>query len=147
MPDKAIPELQVLDEKKWAEDVSRGKLETEDGVRQIMGNLRRAAKIRFVTDLGLALNDYLKVSNGQLPNDLSELKPYFKKPVDDAALQRYTLLHAGKVGDVPAAEPLVSEKAPVDDQYDTTFKISAEGYTMEGVGRWNNTGFTNKWAL
>ena len=36
---------------------------------------------------------------------------------------------------------------PVDDQYDTMFKISAEGYTMEGVGRWNDMGLTNKWAL
>jgi hypothetical protein len=42
---------------------------------------------------------------------------------------------------------VVSEKAPVDEQNDTTFKISAEGYTIEGVGRWTNTGFTNKWAL
>ena len=71
----------------------------------------------------------------------------FKKPVDEAALQRYTLLHVGKVSDVPATEPLVIEKVPVDDQYDTLFKISADGYTMEGVGRWNGAGFTNKWTF
>ena len=147
MPEKLIPELKVLDEKKWTEDASRGKLDTEDGVRQVMGNLRRAAKIRFVSDLGTALNDYLKASQGQLPSDLSELKPYFKKPVDDAALQRYALLHAGKVSDVTATEPLVSEKAPVDDQYDTMFKISAEGYSMQGVGRWHAMAFTNKWTF
>jgi RNA polymerase sigma factor (sigma-70 family) len=144
MPDKAIPELQLLDEKKWAEDVSKGKLDTEDGVRQVMGNLRRAAKISFVSELRKALNDYLRASGGQLPNDLAELKPFFKKPVDDAALQRYALLHVGKVSDVPGTEPLVGEKAAVDDQYDTLFKISASGCTMEGVGRWIGMGFTNK---
>ena len=123
------------------------KLDTDEGVRQIMGNLRRAAKIRFVADLGTALNEYLKASNGQLPDDLSALKGYFKKPVDDAALQRYALLHVGKASEVSATEPLVAEKAAVDDLYDTLFKISADGYTMEGVGRWNDMGLTNKWAL
>lgn len=147
MPDKLIPELQVLDEKKWAEDVSRGKLDTEDGVRQVMANLRRAAKLRFVSDLGVALNEYVKANNGQLPNDLSELKPYFKKPVDDATLQRYALLRTGKASDYSATEPLVGEKAAVDDQYDTLFKISTDGYTMQGVGRWATMGMTNKWTF
>ena len=67
--------------------------------------------------------------------------------MDDAVLQRYVLLHAGKVSDVTATEPLVSEKAPVDDQYDTMFKISAEGYSMQGVGRWHAMAFTNKWTF
>src|SRR5262249_7898271 len=117
MPDKMIPELKILDEKKWAEDASRGNLETEDGARQVMANLRRAAKIRFVADLGGALNEYLKVNKGQLPNDLSSLKPYFKKPVDDEALQRYRLLHVGSVSDLPVTEPIISEQPAVDEQY------------------------------
>jgi len=61
--------------------------------------------------------------------------------VDDAALQRYALLHAAaRSADVTATEPLVVEKAPVDDQYDTMYQdFLAEGYSMQGVGRWNGT--------
>ena len=145
MPERGIPELQRLPADKWTEDAGKAKLDTEDGVRQALGDLRRAAKIRFVFDLDKALNDYLAASNGQLPNDISELKPYFKEPVDDATLQRYTLLQTGKASDAASTEPLISEKAPVDDRFDTVFKISAEGFTMQGVGNWSNLGFTNKW--
>ncbi len=35
--------------------------------------------------------------NGQFPADLSELKPYFKPPVDDAILQRLEILPSSKL--------------------------------------------------
>jgi RNA polymerase sigma factor (sigma-70 family) len=152
MPDKYIPELQSLDEKKWADDAARGKLETEDGVRQALGNLRRAAKLKFVSLLSTALNEYVKANNGQLPNDIAEIKPYLKytadeKPVDDIVLQRYQLLHTGKMSDFPSTEPLIAEKAPVDEQYDTVFQVEANGYSMRGIGKWSNMGFTNTYAF
>jgi RNA polymerase sigma factor (sigma-70 family) len=148
MPDKYIPELQSLEEKKWAEDAARGKLETEEGIREALGNLRRAAKIRFVARLSDGLTQYTKANGGQLPNDLADLKPYLKDPrdgtpIDDAALQRYQLLHNGKITDFSSNEPLIAEKAPVDDQYDTVFQVQASGYTMRGVGKWSQMGFTN----
>jgi hypothetical protein len=150
MPDKYIPELQSLDEKKWAEDAARGKLETEEGVREALGNLRRAAKIRFASRLGEALNQYVKANGGQLPNDIVDIKPYLKnpgdeKPVDDAVLQRYQVLHNGKISDFAPEEPLIAEKAPVDDQCDTLFQIQASGYTMRGVGKWSHMSLTNRW--
>jgi RNA polymerase sigma factor (sigma-70 family) len=148
MPDKYIPELQSLNEKKWAEDAARGKLDTEEGVRQALGNLRRAAKIWFASRLSDGLNQYVKANGGQLPNDIADIKPYLKypadeQPVDDAALQRYQLLHNGKLSDFGPDEPLIAEKAPVDDQYDTLFQIQASGYIMHGVGKWSNMGLTN----
>jgi RNA polymerase sigma factor (sigma-70 family) len=148
MPDKYIPELQSLNEKKWAEDAARGKLDTEEGVRQALGNLRRAAKIRFASRLCDALNQFVKANGGLLPNDIAAIKPYLQypadeQPVDDAVLQRYQLLHNGKLSDLGPDEPLIAEKAPVDDQYDTLFQIQASGYTMHGVGKWSNMGLTN----
>jgi hypothetical protein len=148
MPDKYIPELQSLDEKKWTEDAAKGKLETEDGVREALGNLRRAAKLKFAGRLGNALNQYTRANGGQLPNDITDIKHYLKypadeKPVDDGVFQRYQLLHSGKVSDFPPDEPLIAEKAPVDDQYDTVFQIEANGYTMHGVGKWSQMGLTN----
>ena len=94
---------------------------------------------------------YLKASGGQLPSDIAELKSYLRypgdeKPVDDSVLQRYQLLHTGKISDFAPDEPLIAEKAPVDDQYDTVFQIQGNGYTMRGVGKWSHMGFTNSYA-
>lgn len=151
MPERAIPELQLLDESKWAEDAAKGKLDTPDEVREALGNLRRAAKIRFVFDMGSALNNYLQANNGQLPNSILDLKPFFKyptdqQPVDDSVFQRYQLLQTGNVSNIPAGEPVIVEKAPVDDEYDTLFKLGVNGYTMQGVGKWSaQPVLTNAW--
>jgi hypothetical protein len=115
-----------------------------------LGNLRRAAKLRFAYVLGAALNDYLKAGSGQLPNDISELKPFLKypadeKPVDDSVLQRYELMHNGKTSDFSPGESMIAEKGAVDEQYDTIFKIGRNGYIMEGVGKWNQVRVTNLW--
>src|SRR5947208_7268874 len=83
--------------------------------------------------------------NGQLPGNLSELKPYLTQPVDEAMLQRYELLHTGKLSDLPAGEFLIAEKAPVDEQFDTLFKIGADTYAMQGIGKWSHQDSTFKW--
>src|ERR1041385_640854 len=152
MPDKNIPELQLLDNNKWSEDANKGKLDTEDGVRETLAKLRRAAKMRFVFTMGHALEDYVKAANGQLPSSLSELTPYFQpyltQPVDEAMLQRYELLHTGKLSDLPAGEFLIAEKAAVDEQFDTLFKIGADTYAMQGIGKWSHQDdSTNKWKF
>src|SRR5207248_5879968 len=102
---------------------------------ETLANLRRAAKIRFVFTMGQAMENYIKAANGQLPGSLSELKPYFTQQVDDTTLQRYQLLHTGKLSDLPAGEFLIAEKAAVDEQFDTLFKIGADSYTMQGIGK------------
>jgi RNA polymerase sigma factor (sigma-70 family) len=140
MPDKSIPELQLLDGNKWTEDASRQDLNTEDGVRQALANLRRAAKIQFASSMENALKGYADANNGQLPGDISQLASYFNPPVDATTLQRYQLLQAGNANDLPAGTPIVGEKAPVDDQYDTLFQIGLGGFTMQGVGKWADLG-------
>src|ERR1041385_2608753 len=44
MPEKNIPELQLLDDTKWTEDANKGKLDTEEGIRETLAKLRRVAK-------------------------------------------------------------------------------------------------------
>jgi RNA polymerase sigma factor (sigma-70 family) len=152
MPEKNIPELQLLDNGKWSEDANKGKLDTEEGVRETLAKLRRTAKMRFVLTMGHAMEDYVKAANGQLPGTLSELTPYFKpylaQPVDEAMFQRYELLHTGSLSALPAGEFLIGEKAPVDDRFDTLFKIGADSYTMQGIGKWSHQDdSTNKWKF
>ena len=77
-----------------------------------------------------ALKKFTQANNGLLPDSVSDLRPYFDPPVDDAVLQRYEMLYAGKLNDVPSGENLVAEKAPVDDEYDTLHEISTNGYCV-----------------
>jgi RNA polymerase sigma factor (sigma-70 family) len=152
MPEKNIPELQLLDEGKWSEDANKGKLDTEAGVRETLAKVRRAAKMRFVITMGHAMKDYVSAANGQLPGSLPELTPYFRpylaQPLDAAMFQRYELLHTGKLSDLPEGEFLIAEKAAVDEQFDTLFKLTADSYTMQGIGKWSDQAdSTNSWKF
>jgi len=135
MPDKKIPELQLVTDKDWFDAVkSVKKLETDDDYRQAFDDLRRNVKNEFAHMLQQALRGYVKANGDQLPSDLSQLKPYFDKPVDDAILARYSLLQTGKISE--ASDYLVAETAPpVDDEYDTVHKISMNGLNTSSVNR------------
>ena len=137
MPDKKIPELQLVTDKDWFDAVKSVKqLETEDDYRQAFDGLRRNVKSEFVGMLQQALRGYTKANDGMLPADLSQLKPYFEKPVDDAILGRYSLLQQGKASDVPQGQYIVAETAPpVDDEYDTVYKVSMNGINSSSVNR------------
>jgi hypothetical protein len=96
--------------------------------------MRRDAKRTFANSMGAALANYIAGNNGQLPGDISQLTPYFNPPIDGTILQRYQLLQTGNLSDIPNGEPLITEKAPVDNQYDSLFQISATGYSYQGTG-------------
>lgn len=131
-PGEAIPELALLSETELLKDVAD--MPPASKVAWASSVLRTHAKKYFAPFLGAALSDYLLGNNGQLPNDLTELKPYFRFPVDDAMLQRYELLHTGNVSDLSPAEPLVAEKTPIQNgQYDAVFKVGAFGFSYQAV--------------
>jgi hypothetical protein len=127
--DMRIPELQFLTEKSWFEAVKDLKqLDTDEDFRQAFSNVRNIAKSEFGQILQRALRGYTDANNGQLPQDLAQLKPFFGQPVDDAVLQRYQLLQTGALNDVPRSEYLVADVAPlVDEEHDATFKFSLNG--------------------
>jgi RNA polymerase sigma factor (sigma-70 family) len=139
MPDKKIPELQLLSDKDWLDAIKEPKqLDTDADFRQGLKNLRDSAKTAFGDMAREALKKYADANNGQLPTDLSQLNPYFQTPVDDATLQRYSLLQTGKLGDVPVGQAVFAEKAPpVDNEYDSAYE-----FTMNGLTSWdvNNPG-------
>jgi hypothetical protein len=135
MPNEKIPELQYL----TAQDGLRGAtysgdLKTDDALDRALSQLRRDAKRTFAYSIGEALANYIAGNNGSLPGDSSQLESYFNPPVDGTILQRYQLLQTGNLSDISINEPLIAEKAPVDDQYDTLFKIGATGFSYQGTG-------------
>jgi RNA polymerase sigma factor (sigma-70 family) len=135
MPDKKIPELQLLTEKDWFDAVKTAKsFETEADFRQALHSLRNSAKQEFGDMTKEAIKRFAEANNGALPGDLSQLKPFFEGPVDDAALSRYSLIQTGKLADIPPNEYLIAEKAPpVDDQFDSTFEFSMHGTHSSSV--------------
>jgi RNA polymerase sigma factor (sigma-70 family) len=135
MPDKNIPELELLTEKNWFDAIKNSKqLETDAEFREALHNLRNSAKDAFGEMTRDALKKYAAANNGLLPDDLSQLKPYFERPVDDAVLQRYSLLQKGKLADVPQTEFLFTEKAPpVDDEYDSLYEFRMNGTRSSSV--------------
>ena len=135
MPDKRIPELQLLTDKDWFDAIKNAKqLETDADFRQAFNNLRNSAKQAFGNAAREALKRSAEANNGMLPGDLSQLKPYFEMPVDDAILERYSLLQTGKLADAPQNEYLLDEKAPpVDDEYDAHYEFSMNGTRSRSI--------------
>jgi RNA polymerase sigma factor (sigma-70 family) len=135
MPDKNIPELQLLTEKNWFDAIKNSKqLETDTEVRRALNNLRNSAKDAFGEMTREALKRYAAANNGLLPDDLSQLRSYYETPVDDAILQRYSLLQKGKLADAPQTEFLFAEKAlPVDDEYDSLYEFRMNGTRANSV--------------
>ena len=57
-----------------------------------------------------------------MPADLSQLKPYFRTPIDDAILQRYEIVPADSLPTITLPGVggwVITQKAAVDLEYDT----------------------------
>jgi len=141
MPDKQIPELKLLTDVDWLTATKEAKLESDADVRRTLSRLRGLAKNRL--PLASGLNAFINANNGELPSDLSQLKPYIRSRLGDTALedgaldailQRYALLHTGPVNDFPQGTWIIAERAPVDKEYDTRAKFGNGTSTIIGTG-------------
>jgi RNA polymerase sigma factor (sigma-70 family) len=145
MPDKKIPELKLLTDVDWLNAANEAKFDTDADIRKTLSKLRSLAKNRM--PMGRSLYAFTSANNGQLPTDISQLKPYFQSnldsalgaaPLDDATLDaifaRYTLLHTGNLSDFPQGTWFIVEKAPVDKDYDSRQKIGNGTSTTISTG-------------
>jgi len=141
MPDKQIPELKLLTDVDWLTATKEAKLESDADVRRTLSRLRGLAKNRL--PLASGLNAFINANDGQLPTDLSQLKPYIRSRLGDTAveesaldamLQRYALLHTGAANDFPQGTWIIAERAPVDKEYDTRAKFGNGTSTIIGTG-------------
>lgn len=135
MPDKGIPELNLLSDKNWQEVAWNADLDTDDGVRVALRNARSKAVEIFLNLTRPALKKYLAANDDMLPSSLLILKPYYDAPVTDDMLQRYSFLQTGKLSS-NLSEDVLKETAPtVDDEYDSVHRMSMTG---AGGGSFNN---------
>jgi hypothetical protein len=131
MPEKNIPELALLTDVDWLATVKEAKFDSDADIRKTLQKLRFLAKPRL--PLGQALISFIQANNGYLPDNLSELKSFVLSnlgtPLPDETIdqifKRYTLLHTGKITDLPADAWMIAETAPVDKDYDSRAKFGS----------------------
>jgi RNA polymerase sigma factor (sigma-70 family) len=143
MPDKKIPELQLLTENDWLNAAKAANFDSEATVRKSLAYLRAQAKQRLVFGDALAL--YVAEHDGQLPNDISELKPWFKSRLNDhgvaisdsllaTVFSRYDLLHTGNVKDYHSDTWFIAEKSSVDTDFDSRAQFGINRSTIMETG-------------
>jgi hypothetical protein len=126
-PNASIPEFQFLTEQDWLNAAS-GNLDTDADYRHALASLRSAAENNFAPMLQTALSQYMQANNGQFPTDISQLQSYFTSPVDDAILQRWEIAPASTVPNVGMGDTMITERAAVDDMFDTRLVVGPNGY-------------------
>ncbi|PYJ86699.1 MAG: hypothetical protein DME22_04295 [Verrucomicrobia bacterium] len=141
-PSEMIPELQFLSDFNWIDSVENLSV-TDDEYRQTMSHLRSQGELAFSKAAFQALRQYAQANHGQFPADLSQLKPYFASPMDDALLERYEIVPAKNLNiesGVDSGEDwVITQKAPVNRDLDHRSAISLRGLiplSLEG-GRWD----------
>ena len=130
-PEQHIPELQYLLDYDWLDAVKTSTMEGEHAPANAMEGLRASAKRQFAHKLKVALNRFVEENHGELPGQLSQLNAHMDPPMNDAILNSYTLLHSGKLIDIPKNEWLVKEiSPPVDDQDDRRMMIRTDDFVQ-----------------
>jgi RNA polymerase sigma factor (sigma-70 family) len=81
-PGRKTPELQLLSEQDWLSECAIHKFDSDEDIRQAMGNLRWKAKNQFSELVNKALAKFSKDNDQRLPSDPSELASYLESPAN-----------------------------------------------------------------
>jgi RNA polymerase sigma factor (sigma-70 family) len=90
-PEQKTPEMQFLKEEEWLDHARHADVDTANGMRIALSNIRAAAGGAFAMKLFQALHLYMDANQQQFPNSASQLAGYFHPPLNDpdAILSRY----------------------------------------------------------
>jgi len=126
-PGASIPEFQFLTEEDWLK-AAKGELSTEYDYRRAFSALRAAAEGKFAPMMKTAVEKFRKNNQKQFPSDLSQLQPYFEKPVDPAILQRWAILPASTITSLDfGGDVVITQRDAVDDVFDMRYGIGPDG--------------------
>jgi RNA polymerase sigma factor (sigma-70 family) len=134
-PAESIPELQFMTDKDWLWLAGEKTPGTPEGYQRAMSLARLTVEGTVTRDiLRPALLQYAKENNGRFPSDLSELRPFFKSPLDDAILRRWQILPASKLinlrDDLRDEDWVITQKAPVNRAIDQRIVFSIKKASM-----------------
>jgi hypothetical protein len=137
-PNARIPEFQFLTDQDWL-DAAKGNLNTDEDYKKALSNLRNTAETEFInSELQTALKQYAAANQGQFPTTLSQLQQYFSQPVDDSILQRWEITPHSTLPNIGVGDPIVTQVAPVDSDYDNRYAVGLNGWGTGGPAGWEN---------
>ena len=115
-PDQWIPEMKFLSSEEWLDQARKADLDTPNGIRCALCNVRNAAAFNFGGQISRALQIYMNAHNQQLPDSTAQLSSYFRPPVDEAdkILSRYKMLNNEEQANPQYQGALIMEKTLVD---------------------------------
>jgi hypothetical protein len=127
-PDQRIPEMQFLTDSKWLDLVKDLNLDSEAEIQFAMHSARTSAKLTSAPMIEHALKKFIEANNGNWPNDVSQLKPFFDQAIDDAILQRYTILDKAQTESGWLSGMVLIEKTAVNKWQETQVAIGPAKY-------------------
>ncbi len=143
-PKLKTPELQFLLNYDWVTMAASSEIGV-GGVDQDKAYRHDASKLRSLADRVAgsmfydALAQYEQSNNGQPPSDVSQLKPYLKRPANrlgsdipiedvDEILDRWEIVPANQIkGIIAGGDMVVTQKAAVDDLFDNRVVVGKKG--------------------
>jgi RNA polymerase sigma factor (sigma-70 family) len=142
-PGARIPEMRLLSEEDYT-SATRSPLNTERDYLAALSNLRSTAEFKFITTLlNPALSQYAQANHGQFPSDLAQLQPYFPSSVEDAILERWEIAPANTVRTDNLGDPIITQKAAVDEDFDPRYAVGLKGFASAGL----DTSGHNGWGV
>ena len=132
-PDQRIPELRFLTDRQWLDSAKDSDLTTEAGITLALSKARFFARNDVAPIFQAALKNFLAANAGNLPDNISELKPFLDPPLDEAVLDRYKVLSRDlRQGWLEGVD--VIEKNVIDKVVDTVFAIGTNMSTYGPSG-------------
>lgn len=146
-PEQTIPEFSLLAEKDWfdavrlEQSIVDGLSETDDHdaivaamekadtiLQAQMQTLRDTARMRAAPNLRAALVRFADAHDGQLPDDVAQLAPFARPPLDPAILARYEMAQHGNILDAARDAWLLDEKTSFDEAADNRLYLSRANF-------------------
>ncbi len=141
LPDKKIPEIELLGEGAWQSTVNvYPTIADEQQLFTAFKSLRDSARIRFAIFAIDALQRYAVTNAGALPKQMSELAAYFDEPISPEILARYAILRTGAYNEVPSSVALIGETSGVVDDFGDSTLTFGRGLESVKISSGNGLG-------
>lgn len=140
-PHLRIPEMALLKPEAWFQAAAGAKLDSDEGIRRALANLRNSAETLLIYKIQPALRAYLKAHDDTLPDQIAQLLPLIDPPIAPALLDRYEILRSGKLseGSTQNQMDIIGLKNFVDLEYDTHWRIGSGGFAATSAMSQNLT--------
>lgn len=126
-PEQRIPEMELLSDRDYLMCARDASFLTEDGTRRALAAVRTTAKGKLVKALAAAVKDYRRAHGGQVPTDVAGLAAFLPETLNVSHLARWEVIPPRTDG--RPVYDLLTEKVPVDVDYDSRVRLQTSGGT------------------